>query len=576
MTLAVLPARGGSRRIERKNLILVAGAPLIGWAIRIVRESGAFDRVVVSTDDPEIADVARRWGAELPFLRDPALADDYASTTDVLVDALTRVADGATAGVAACVYPTALLADPERLAEAVQWMRDPTVDSVMTVTAFPVSPARAWRIAPNGCLMAIDPEAMATRTQDLVPAWQDAGQWYVVRTQQVLGAREMLGRYCRPMQLPAMEAQDIDTPDDLALATWKHGRLARWMRRKTDVLFRVDCGPGIGTGHVFRCLAIAEVLQARGLSVVMHMSDPSPALVQRAEAIGVVVEVLPDEARLSWCEDASWCLRHAPAPGQGLLWVVVDHYELDHRWHAALRSTGARILVVDDLGGRPLDADIILNQVPLERVHSACEAQVIGQPRLLFGPRWTLLRREFQAVELMRRQRRPGTPPAVLLFCGGEDHKGLTTTALDALSRRPAEVEPLVLLGHAYPHPESVVERCERLGVVCHVAHPQPSTLLGQVDVVVATCGMFALEAHACGLPLVLVSVSDIQQEVAESLAREARVVHLPQLALGDPDVLLSAITAVLSAYIHTPPATTFDAAERLVDLMLPVEPTHA
>jgi N-acylneuraminate cytidylyltransferase len=574
MTLAILPARGGSRRIPRKNLAPVEGVPLLAWAIRLVRESGAFDRVVVTTDDEDIARVARRWGAQVPFLRDAALADDHASTTEVLIDAVTRCGPWTESDVAACVYPTALLACPRQLAQAVAGMQDPDVDSVMTVTPFPVSPARAWRVTPEELLVPVDPVAMATRTQDLAPAWQDAGQWYVFRPASLLRTHDLLGSRCRPMMVPSMQAQDIDTPDDLELARWKHGRLRRWDRPRVDVLVRADCGPGVGTGHVMRCLALAEALVSRGQTVAMAMSEATAELAERVRDAGAHILEPADTVPGTWPQDAAWCLQHLPPPGRGPGWVIVDHYGLDARWHAAMRSAGARILVVDDLGDRDVDADLLLNQVPLTRVHAAAAARCARPARMLLGPRWTLLRREFREVPAGRKLRTGGgTAPRVLLFFGGEDAQGWTLQALATLLEDRAAFEPWVLVGHANPARDDVVTFCGARGVTCHVAHPRPSELLAQVDVVLCTCGMFALEARACGLPMVLVSVSDIQAEVADALAVEPSVRHRSTAALSDRALLPATLRHVLQAALEHPPETGFDAADRVVDLMLTPEP---
>lgn len=574
MTLAILPARGGSRRILRKNLVAVNGVPLLAWAIRIVRESGAFERVVVSTDDPDIAELTEAWGAEVPFVRDPALADDHASTTDVLVDAVTRLGGDALSRPFACVYPTALLACPLRLAEAVRWMNeDPRLDSVITVTPFPVSPQRAWRISAEGNVVPHDPAAMAMRTQDLEPAWWDAGQWYLFRPAALLATRDLLGSRCRPMIQPPMESEDIDTPEDLALAVWKHSRLARWQRPGADVLVRADCGPGVGTGHVMRCLALCEVLRERGLAVTMVLTHPTTELIERVEATGVRALTLPASARGDWHADAAWCLQQAPAPGQMLRWVVVDHYRLDARWHAAMRSTGARLLAVDDLGDRPLAIDVLLNQVPLPRVHQESETRCVGSTRFLFGPSWTLLRREFREVAAARSNRQLATRPKVLLFFGGEDAQGLTLVALHTLSTLLDAFSPIVLVGHSHATLGALVARCAHLGVPCHVAHPSPAVLLGEVDAVVSTCGMFALEVWACGLPLVLVPVSAIQSEVADCLAADPRVLQRTAEVLGDPAGLAQALGAVLAADSTTSTPATFDAAMRVVDLMFNEEP---
>jgi len=216
--LAVIPARGGSKRIPRKNVRPFAGVPLIAHAIRTARASGLFDHVVVSTDDAEIADVARDAGAELPFLRPAALADDHTGTVPVVGHAIAACrALGWRVEQVCCVYPAVPLLPAAALAEALALLASGDSDYVFPVLAFRSPIQRALRRGDDGRTQPFFPESTQTRTQDLPPAFHDAGQFYWGRAQAWLDGLSLHGN-ARTLVLPDDSVVDIDTPDDWARA----------------------------------------------------------------------------------------------------------------------------------------------------------------------------------------------------------------------------------------------------------------------------------------------------------------------------------------------------------------------
>ena len=219
MKLAVIPARGGSKRIPRKNIKLFAGRPMIAYAIAAARDSGLFDRIVVSTDDVEIADVARAQGAEVPFLRAPELADDYAGTVPVIADAIGRCAAiGWQPEQVCCIYPGVPLLRPQDLRDALALLAD--ADYAFTVSHFPAALQRALKRDAQGAMSPFFPEHVATRSQDLEPGYYDAGQFYWGRAHAWLSGQSphVNGR---GLVIPAWRAVDIDTPDD-----WRRAEIA--------------------------------------------------------------------------------------------------------------------------------------------------------------------------------------------------------------------------------------------------------------------------------------------------------------------------------------------------------------
>jgi len=199
---------------------------MLVWSVAAARASGAFDTVMVSTDDEEIAAVARDAGAELPFLRSAAASDDHATTADVLIEVLGRYAErGTQFDLACCLYPTAPFVEAQDLAEGRRWLEDSAFDVMMPVAAFSYPIWRSLNRDAEGRVRLNFPENLNARSQDLPLAFHDAGQWYWFRTEAFLGTRVLMGENTGSVVLSAERMQDIDTEEDWALAELKHERI---------------------------------------------------------------------------------------------------------------------------------------------------------------------------------------------------------------------------------------------------------------------------------------------------------------------------------------------------------------
>jgi N-acylneuraminate cytidylyltransferase len=227
--VAIIPARGGSKRIPRKNIRTFNGEPIISYAIRAALESGVFAEVMVSTDDEEIAHVARQRGAQVPFLRSAASSDDRATTLDVLVEVLDSYRRlGREFDTLCCLYPTAVLTLPEALrAGAARLQAEATAACVLPVVAYSYPIQRALLVR-DSWLQMVQPDQVNARTQDLEPTYHDAGQWYWIR---VRALRDPVFRILGPASVPivvgSLAAQDIDTEEDWAMAEAKFELLQR-------------------------------------------------------------------------------------------------------------------------------------------------------------------------------------------------------------------------------------------------------------------------------------------------------------------------------------------------------------
>jgi N-acylneuraminate cytidylyltransferase len=210
-SVAIIPARGGSKRIPRKNIKPFCGKPALGWPISVAQESGLFDKIVVSTDDPEIAQIAQQLGATVPFMRAAELSDDFTNTTDVIRDTVARMSLSPQVPVC-CIYPTALFLDQadlcsgqEKLQAGAKW--------VFTVGQYPTPIDRAYR-RDGQSLVPRAPEMMSKRSQDLAPAYFDAGQFYWAKAQTWLDPKAHVWDGADGVELPLDRAIDIDTPAD--------------------------------------------------------------------------------------------------------------------------------------------------------------------------------------------------------------------------------------------------------------------------------------------------------------------------------------------------------------------------
>lgn len=227
MRLAVIPARGGSKRIPRKNIRLFGGMPMIAWSIRAALESGCFDRVLVSTDDDEIASIASRHGADVPFMRPAELADDHTATVPVIAHAVRwQSANGPAPDAVCCIYATAPFVKAADLRRGLQVLEASGADYALSVTGYAFPIQRALRLTPEGRLAMFEPQHVATRSQDLEEAWHDAGQFYWGRTAAWLDGVPLLGPASAPVLLPRHRVQDIDTIEDWERAEWMFAAMA--------------------------------------------------------------------------------------------------------------------------------------------------------------------------------------------------------------------------------------------------------------------------------------------------------------------------------------------------------------
>lgn len=223
INVAIIPARGGSKRIARKNIRSFAGLPMVAWSIQAALQCGCFDRVVVSTDDEEIAEVARTHGAETPFVRPAELSGDHVGTMPVVAHAVeTLDAQGTAIAHACCIYATAPFLQPEDLRRGLRILLETNARFAFAVTSYAFPIQRAVRILANERVEMFDAAAFETRSQDLEPAWHDAGQFYWGQAEAWREGGRIFGTGSAPVRIPRLRVQDIDSAEDWERAEWMH------------------------------------------------------------------------------------------------------------------------------------------------------------------------------------------------------------------------------------------------------------------------------------------------------------------------------------------------------------------
>ncbi len=221
MKLAVIPARGGSKRIPRKNIRKFFGRPMIVWSILAARSSGCFSRIIVSTDDEEIGEIARAAGCEVPFVRPSELSDAFTGTVPVIAHAVEWARDnGIEADQVCCIYATAPFVGPEDIRQGARILTSERCDYVFPVASYPFPIQRAIRITNEGRSEMFSPQHYTARSQDLERAYHDAGQFYWGSRSAWLERKAIFSSNSVPMIIPRSRVQDIDTEED-----WRYAEL---------------------------------------------------------------------------------------------------------------------------------------------------------------------------------------------------------------------------------------------------------------------------------------------------------------------------------------------------------------
>ena len=220
--LAIIPARGGSKRIPRKNIRMFIDKPIITYSIQAALQSGCFDEIMVSTEDYEISQIAQEYGAMVPFMRSGELSNDMAGLTEVIEEVLlTYKKQSKEFQYVCCLLPTAPLVTNKILRDGYDLLVQTGADSVVPVTRFSYPIQRAFKIE-NGQLKMFWPENYSMRSQDLEPAFHDCGQFYWMSVQSLIEQKTIFAKHTVPLEIPESRVQDIDVEEDWKMAEMKY------------------------------------------------------------------------------------------------------------------------------------------------------------------------------------------------------------------------------------------------------------------------------------------------------------------------------------------------------------------
>lgn len=224
-SIAIITARGGSKRIPKKNIRDFCGKPIMSYSIEAALGSNSFDEVMVSTDSNEIAAIARDYGAKVPFLRSKETSDDFATTSDVINEVINEYEKrGVEFDCICCIYPTAPFITSDKLSVAMKYLDDETVEGIVPVVKFGFPPQRAFVIE-DEMLKYKYPDCALARSQDLEPYYHDCGQFYICRTEAFKREGTMITKRIKPLIVSEEEVQDIDTFSDWNLAEIKFKKM---------------------------------------------------------------------------------------------------------------------------------------------------------------------------------------------------------------------------------------------------------------------------------------------------------------------------------------------------------------
>ncbi len=220
---AIITARGGSKRVPKKNIRDFCGKPIIAYSIEAAIESELFDEVMVSTDSEEIAEIAKKYGAVVPFMRSEKTSNDYADTTDVLNEVIEMYKEyGVIFDELCCIYPTAPFITSDKLKESYKLLQDVDVFNVISIVEFSFPPQRGMILSDNNFIEPVDLEGINSRSQDLPIIYHDCGQFYWMKTEKYLKNNDILNNHTRPYFISELEVQDIDNETDWKLAELKY------------------------------------------------------------------------------------------------------------------------------------------------------------------------------------------------------------------------------------------------------------------------------------------------------------------------------------------------------------------
>ena len=497
--LAVIPARGGQDPIPYLNIKPLGGKPLLAYTIEAALASRYIDRIVVSTNDLRIAQVAREYGAEVPFLRPEELSQNIPSLNPVLLHAAETLEqlDGFRAGVVVALLPVTPFRGAPVIDQAIETLFERGADSVITLVE---ERWMNWKLVEGRLVPLYERRG---RREEMEPIYREVGAVLVIR-REVLSSDARLGEKIGHVLMDKYSAFTVYTLSDF----WAAERLLRHPR----IVFRVDGGHAMGMGHVYRCMAVAEALKGTSPAEIHFlMSAEHPEGIALVSRYGYPVRAIPEEG----LEPLLLVLREI-SPNA----IVNDLPFLPAEYLRELSHVGASTVnLVDSLADleRPYEYAQIIISMLREETESMEEYYA--------GTQYAILREAFQSREKVIRDQ----PEVLLVTFGGSDPQGLTLKALRALGGIPTTVSIKVVLGPAFSHrqelkhllarnlrPFEILERVEQM-----------AALIGEADLVICSGGMTVYELAALGTPGIVLCQNAREVQRMERFVQYGTIVNL-------------------------------------------------
>ncbi len=465
--VAIIPARGGSRGIPRKNVRLLAGKPLIAYVINIAKSSKYIKRVVVTTEDEEIAEVAKRFGAEV-LMRPLELAQDEVPLDPVVFDAVRRLEkEGYFIDIVVTLQPTSPLLKVKTLNEAIERLVNTGVETVLSVVD---DTHLFWS---NGGEEGFVPLFKKRENRQYLPKMYKETGGIVVSRRDILTQDNRIGKKVDLIVLDNSEGIDIDTDMDW----W----LAEKLLARKRILFRVDGSKEVGLGHIYRSIALANrlidhevifLMNARHrLGIRLVRQNNYNPLEFQGDPIASIEALHPDI-------------------------VVNDILDTKSDYIKALKECGFFVVNFEDLGSGAKYADVVIN---------ALYERELPLPNHYWGAKYVCLREEFYSAGL--NSIRPDVKNVLITF-GGVDENNLTCKVLEAIDKIEDNVSLVVILGLGYSHFDDLNRTVGRMRKPCRIRRnvKSISKYIQRADLVITSAGRTVYEIASIGTPCVVLA----------------------------------------------------------------------
>ncbi len=477
----IIPARGGSKTIPRKNLRMLCGKPLIAWTIESALRSGVAEKVYVSTDSPEIAEIAVRFGA-VSIDRDGALAGDDVPLDPVIADAVRQIeGSGEPIDLVVTIQATCPLITPETIRTVIEKCRDEALDTVLTAVE---DKALRWGVR-DGAYVPLYEKRLNRQQMD--PVYRETGGVVACRRSLIEGGTRF-GTKVGLVVVDHREAVDIDEYHDWTMAE-------NHLTRKR-ILFHVIGYPEVGLGHVYRALTLAEHLGRHDVSFIV--SSPSALAASLIRSRHYPVESVPIEI----LEERIEALRPDV--------LINDILDTEASYVRRIRAAGIRCINFEDLGPGADAADRVINAM--------YEPEQDHLDHILSGSSYVCLRSEFYSVE--PRPVRAEVEEVLVLF-GGTDPSHLTVQTLEWLNEEPGRLSVQVVLGMGFSGDRAEVDRLAAASPHCvRIDQDVPviSSIMNRADLAITSAGRTVFELASLGIPMIVLAQND--REMTHVFAR--------------------------------------------------------